>query len=75
VDSRIFYTQNLKIYEGKQSKGPYKLSNPPADIVERMIPPVRNVTVDNWFTSIPLAMKLLKDHNLTLPGTIRKNKK
>jgi hypothetical protein len=33
------------------------------------------VTVDNWFTSVPLAMKLLKDHNLTFLETIRKNKK
>jgi hypothetical protein len=79
VDSRIFYTQNLEIYVGKQPEGPYQLSNSPADIVERMISLIsgsgRNVTVDNWFTSIPLAMKLLKDNNLTLLGTIRKNKK
>jgi hypothetical protein len=79
VDSRIFYTQNLEIYAGKQPEGPYQLSNSPADGVERMISPIsgsgRNVTVDNWFTSIPLAMKLLEDHNLTLLGTIRKNKK
>jgi hypothetical protein len=79
VDSRIFYTQNLEIYAGKQPEGPYQLSNSPVDIVERMISPTsgsgRNMTVDNWFTSVPLAMKLLKDHNLTLLGTIRKNKK
>src|SRR5215469_7131658 len=79
VDSRIFYTQNLEIYAGKQPEGPYQLSNSPADVVERMISPIsgsgRNVTVDNWFTSVPLSMKLLKDHNLTLLGTIRKNKK
>jgi hypothetical protein len=79
VDSRIFYTQNLEIYVGKQPKGPYQLSNSPADVVERMISPIsgsgRNVTVDNWFTSVPLAMKLLKDHNLSPLGTIRKNKK
>jgi hypothetical protein len=78
VDSRTFYTQNLEIYAGKQPEGPYKLSNLAAD-VERMISPVsgsgRNVTVDSWFTSIPLAMKLVKDHNLTLLGTIRKNKR
>jgi hypothetical protein len=79
VDSRIFYTQNLVIYAGKQPEGPYQLSNSPADVVERIISPIsgsgRNVTVDNWFTSVPLAMKLLKDNNLTLLGTIRKNKK
>jgi hypothetical protein len=79
VDSRIFYTQNLEIYAGKQPEGPYQLSNSPADVVERMISPIsgsgRNVTVDNWFTSVLLAMKLLKDYNLTLLGTTRKNKK
>jgi hypothetical protein len=78
VDSRIFYTQNLEIYAGKQPEGPYQLSSSPAD-VERMTSPLsgsgRNVAVDNWFTSVPLAMQLLKDHNLTLLGTIRKNKK
>jgi hypothetical protein len=78
VDSRIFYTQNLEIYVGRQPEGPYQLSNSPADTVERISPisgSGRNVTVDKWFTSVPLAMKLLKDHNLTLLGTIRKNKK
>jgi hypothetical protein len=79
VDSRIFYTQNLEIYARKQPEGPYQLSDSPADVVERMISIIsgsgRNVTVDNWFTSVPLATKLLKDNNLTLLGNIRKNKK
>jgi hypothetical protein len=79
VDSRIFYTQNLEIYAGRQPEVPYQLSNSPAGVVERIISPIsgsgRNVTVDNWFTGVPLAMELLEDHNLTLLGTIRKNKK
>jgi hypothetical protein len=77
VDSRIFYTQDLEIYVRRQPEGPYQLSNSPPDIVERISPisgSGRNVTVDNWFTSVPPAMKLLKDHNLALLGTIRKNK-
>lgn len=35
----------------------------------------RNVTFDNWFTSVPLVQSLLKKHHLTAIGTIRKNKR
>jgi len=30
----------------------------------------RNVTMDNWFTSVPLFSDLLKDYNLTAIGTV-----
>src|SRR5215510_13837214 len=59
-----------KFVQRSNLKDRVHLSNSPADIVERIISPIsgsgRNVTVDNWFTSVPLEMKLLKDHNLTL---------
>ena len=34
----------------------------------------RNITLDNWFTSIPLANTLLNDNKLTLVGTLKSNK-
>lgn len=78
VDARNFYCSKMEVYTGKQPDGPYAVSNSPEDIVCRLIEPIhntgRNVTVDNWYTSIPLAIRLLHDHRLTLVGTIRKNK-
>lgn len=34
----------------------------------------RNITTDNWFTSVPLFNKMLVDHKLTMVGTMRANK-
>lgn len=79
VDSRSFYTYNLEVYVGTQPDGPYKVDNSASAIVQRLVQPIsgtgRNVTVDNWFTSIPLALDLLRKHKLTITGTIRKNKR
>jgi len=76
-DARTWYVLSMEIYAGKQPAGPYELSNSPKDVVLRLTEPIvktgRNVTADNWFTSIPLTEDLLQK-KLTLVGTIRKNK-
>lgn len=79
ADARTFYVSNLEIYAGKQPEGPYFASNSPGDVVKRLIQHIsgtgRNITVDNWYNSIPLARDLLANHNLTIVGTLKKNKK
>nr|XP_023025733.1 uncharacterized protein LOC111513737 [Leptinotarsa decemlineata] len=68
----------MEVYTGTQPAGPYQVSNKSLDVVVRMTEPIhdskRNITMDNWFTSIPLARSLLTDHKLTLLGTLRKDK-
>ena len=79
VDAKTAYTFNLEPYVGTQPKGPYNFNNTAKDIVLRLIQPVegtnRNITTDNWFTSIPLMETLQKEKKLTLVGTLKKKKK
>lgn len=80
VDSNTYYySYNLEIYAGKQSNGPYHVNNNAYSVAERLIRPIsgsgRNIMCDNWFSSIPLAEDLLNNHNLTIVGTLSKNKR
>lgn len=75
----MFYTSKLEGYVGQQPEGPYNVSNSASDVVYRLCQNIknsgRNLTIDNWFTSIPLAQTLFTEYKLTLIGTIRKNKR
>lgn len=77
-DARTFYTAKLEVYTGKQPNGQYCLPNDATSVVMRLIEPIdrtgRNVTMDNYFTSVPLANDLFTNHRLTIVGTVRKNK-
>lgn len=79
VDARTFYVLNMEVYVGLQPVGPYRVSNSPKDIVDRLVAPVsgthRNITFDNWYSSLELFIKLRETHKLTAVGTIRKNKR
>jgi len=61
-------------------KGTVPTNEPAAHyFVERLISSVkgsnRNITMDNWFTSVPLTQKLLADYKLTVIGKIKRNNK
>lgn len=75
----MFYTAALEVYVGQQPAGPYALSTSNIDLVQRLCKPIfgtnRNVTMNNFFTSKELADTLLNQHQLTVFGTVRKNKK
>ncbi|CAG4937722.1 unnamed protein product [Parnassius apollo] len=78
ADSRTYYSPCLEVYTGRQNSGPHAVSNTPPDVVKRLVEQVRgshrNVVIDNWFTSIPLMTELYEDYELTVVGTLRKNK-
>lgn len=77
-DAKTFYTSNLEVYCGVQPAGPNRRSNSVKDVVLRMIAPIsgsgRHLTLDNWFSSVPLANELLYNHRITVVCTLKKNK-
>lgn len=75
-DSRTFYMVNAIPYVGKvntenEEKVPsYYIRK----LSETLLGTNRNITCDNWFSSIEIFDKML-EHNITMVGTLRKNKK
>ncbi|XP_046688877.1 uncharacterized protein LOC124374768 [Homalodisca vitripennis] len=69
----------MEIYPGTQPQNsPFEQSNRPKDVVLRLISHLensgRNITADNWFSSVPLVRELL-ERGITYVGTLRKNKR
>lgn len=76
VDAESFYVYNLEIYAGQQPGDPFNKSNACSDVVLRLIQPIsktgRNITMDNCFSFVQLALKFLKEHNLSSVATHKK---
>ena len=68
----------MEIYCGQQPEGPFRQSNSAYDVVMRLSEPIyqsgRNITADNWFSSLNLVRKL-EEKKLSYVGTIRKNRR
>ena len=76
-DAKTFYMVNASPYIEKVLTNPDETV--PTYCVRTLSTPIHgtigNITCDNWFTSVELVKKMLKDYSLTMVGTIRKNKR
>lgn len=74
-DARTTYMINAIPYCGKVRTGNEPV---PTYYVRKLSEPIhgtgRNITVDNWFSSVPLFQTMLTAYNLTMVGTLRSNK-
>ncbi|KAL2095507.1 hypothetical protein ACEWY4_010226 [Coilia grayii] len=75
-DARVPYAFNGTVYTGRQP-GEEVQRNLGENVVQQLCSGIRqtgrNITMDNFFTSVALAEKLL-EKNLTIVGTLRQNK-
>ncbi|XP_069585014.1 piggyBac transposable element-derived protein 4-like [Ranitomeya imitator] len=76
-DSSNAYPLQGQLYTGKPTDGPRQVNigeRTVLDLVSSYKGSGRNVTTDNFFTTMELA-KVLNSWNMTLVGTVRKNKR
>jgi len=75
ADSKTFYSASYKIYTvaGTHAAGLPVPTEALLDLVPSVSGTNRNITTDNYYTSIALAMEL-KSRKFTLVGTMKKNK-
>ena len=76
-DASLPYASNARIYVGRQSGSEPEKNlghNVVADLASPLQGSGRNVSTNNYFTSVPLAKTMLQ-HNLTIVGTMRKCKR
>ncbi|XP_071056505.1 piggyBac transposable element-derived protein 4-like [Onthophagus taurus] len=76
-DSRTYYMISAIPYIGKNTNPTNE--SVPMYLVKELSKSIhgtnRNITMDNWFTSVPLAKEMLSSKDLTIVGTIRHNKR
>ena len=77
-DAKSHYMANAMPYPGKHTQPPHGISLAQY-ISELLLEPFsnsgRNVTGDNWFTSVPLIQNLYTEFKFTYIGTIHANKR
>lgn len=74
-DAVTFYMIDAIPYIGKEGGRSKSASDYVKALAESIRGSWRNITYDNWFTSVPLADEMIKDYQLTTIGTVRKNKR
>lgn len=76
ADARTSYCLNASVYCGRQVPNPRSLLKPTLEVLNLVEPIVntnRNVTADNYFSSVELVSELQKK-GITYVGTMRRNK-
>ncbi|XP_015124550.1 piggyBac transposable element-derived protein 4-like [Diachasma alloeum] len=79
VDATAHYTCNAEIYLGKQTPGRHAVDNRPSAVVPRLTRPYlnggRNITTENWFSSVPTVDDLKDNFDTTCVATLKKHKR